>query len=134
MDIELFEGNTSIYHYREQKPSNYWDYSTLPPKEYQWAQYIRNPSVQRGSLFGNVFYKNGSIVKSKNVSLWFNGTVMGSGLDNMGNRFSYVNIPYGYYEIVVTDASGTQSMASTFVNVNKSTTNVNLIVGEYAEK
>jgi hypothetical protein len=32
MDIELFDGNTSIYHYREQKSTYDWNYSTLPPK------------------------------------------------------------------------------------------------------
>jgi hypothetical protein len=44
MDIELFDGNKSICHYREQKYDGYWDYtqnkkingswdySTLPPK------------------------------------------------------------------------------------------------------
>ena len=32
MDVELFDGNTSIYHYREQKDTYGWDYSTLPPK------------------------------------------------------------------------------------------------------
>lgn len=37
MDVELFDGNTSIYHYREQKYNGTykgnWDYSTLPPKQ-----------------------------------------------------------------------------------------------------
>ncbi len=32
MDVELFNGNSSIYHYREQKDTYGWDYSTLPPK------------------------------------------------------------------------------------------------------
>lgn len=31
MDIELFDGNRSVYHYREQKDLSGWDYSTLPP-------------------------------------------------------------------------------------------------------
>ena len=32
MDVELFEGNTSVCHYREQKSPYQWDYRTLPPK------------------------------------------------------------------------------------------------------
>lgn len=31
MDVELFNGNKSICHYREQKSPYGWDYSSLPP-------------------------------------------------------------------------------------------------------
>lgn len=134
MDIGLFNGNISIYHYREQKSSYYWDYRSLPPKEFQWAEYIQNPSVQRGTLAGYVVYKNGSIMQSTNVSLWFNGTIMGSGIDNTGSGFRYEGIPYGHYEIVDMDASGKQRIASAYVNVNSGTINVNLTIGEYASE
>lgn len=39
MNVELFEGNKSIYHYIEQKSTYNWDYSTLPPKPKPTAVY-----------------------------------------------------------------------------------------------
>lgn len=32
MDVELLDGNMSVYHYTEQKSVIDWDYGTLPPR------------------------------------------------------------------------------------------------------